>query len=117
MDELTERQVQVYEFMRNYKRQWGTTPSCSRIGDEFGISKPCANAHVQTLVKAGLVRKSCNGRHWVLVRTRMIVGTGSPVFADKFVGVRGDGHNLEALKEFKPKKGERYRIVLERVDE
>jgi len=58
MAKLTERQQQVYEFIRQTVTSRGYPPSVREICDAVGLSSPSTvHSHIASLVKAGLLRK------------------------------------------------------------
>lgn len=58
---LTRRQREVFEFVRDFIRQEGYSPSLHEIGEHFGLSSPATvHKHVQHLVEKGLLRKGWN---------------------------------------------------------
>jgi repressor LexA len=53
-DLLTERQKEVYLYIRNYFRQFREAPTREQIKDAFGFSSPnAAQCHVEALIKKG----------------------------------------------------------------
>jgi repressor LexA len=58
---LTERQKEVYEFIREKIRQRGYGPTVREIGAEFGISSPNGvMCHLKALEKKGLISREPN---------------------------------------------------------
>jgi len=58
MAKLTERQQQVYEYIRQTVTSRGYPPSVREICDAVGLSSPSTvHSHIASLVKAGLLRK------------------------------------------------------------
>jgi repressor LexA len=53
---LTDRQKQVYDYLRDYAREHGRTPKLREIADFLGIrSRGSVHRYVQALVQAGLI--------------------------------------------------------------
>lgn len=58
MRELTDRQRQVLEFIRETVAARGYPPSVREIGEAVGLSSPSTvHSHLSALVKAGLIRR------------------------------------------------------------
>jgi repressor LexA len=56
---LTERQLQVLEFIREQQQVRGITPSTAEIQEHFGFASPNAvSAHLQALEKKGELKRS-----------------------------------------------------------
>jgi repressor LexA len=59
--EMTARQKQIYEFIREKIRTRGYGPTVREIGDEMGISSPNGVvAHLTALVKKGMITRRAN---------------------------------------------------------
>ena len=60
-DQLTERQKDVYEFIRGKIRSRGYGPTVREIGDNFEISSPNGvMCHLKALEKKGLITREPN---------------------------------------------------------
>ena len=60
-DKLTERQQEVYEFIREKIRGRGYGPTVREIAEQFGISSPNGVVcHLRALVKKGLITREPN---------------------------------------------------------
>lgn len=61
MDQLTDRQKNVYEFIREKIVNRGYGPTVREIGEDFGISSPNGvMCHLRALEKKGLIKRSPN---------------------------------------------------------
>src|SRR6202790_2403281 len=61
MDQLTDRQREVYEFVRDKIRNRGYGPTVREIGDNFHISSPNGvMCHLKALEKKGLINREPN---------------------------------------------------------
>jgi len=61
MDQLTQRQRHVYEFIRGLITRRGYGPTVREIGEKFEISSPNGvMCHLKALEKKGLIRRSPN---------------------------------------------------------
>lgn len=61
MDQMTDRQRQVYEFIRDKIQKRGYGPTVREIGEDFGISSPNGvMCHLRALEKKGLIKRSPN---------------------------------------------------------
>ncbi len=56
MQEMTERQRGVMEFLREYAAERGYPPTVREIGARFAITWPAARGHLKALAKKGLIR-------------------------------------------------------------
>ena len=57
-DDLSERQLQVLDFIREKVTERGYPPSVREIGEALGLSSPSTvHSHLSALVKAGLVKR------------------------------------------------------------
>jgi repressor LexA len=60
-DQLTQRQLEVYEFLRDKIINRGYGPTVREIGEEFQINSPNGvMCHLKALEKKGLIRRSPN---------------------------------------------------------
>src|SRR5947207_10267589 len=61
MDQLTERQKDVYEFIRDKINNRGYGPTVREIGDKFQISSPNGvMCHLKALEKKGIITREPN---------------------------------------------------------
>lgn len=57
-DDLTERQVQLLNFLRDYQREHGVMPSTREIQRHFGFaSQTAAMSHLRALEKKGVIQR------------------------------------------------------------
>jgi repressor LexA len=57
MNEITERQHQVLEFIRNYQLQKGQSPKLDEIADHFQIKAPSVIDHLKRLEEKGILKR------------------------------------------------------------
>lgn len=102
---LTRRQREIYDYIREFVRRKGYSPSLEEIGEHFGLSSVATvHKHVQHLVEKGFVKKAWNrsrsvepveegggGNAGVVeLPLRGVVAAGSPIEAielDERIGV------------------------------
>lgn len=61
MDQLTDRQKEVYEFIREKIQNRGYGPTVREIGEDFGISSPNGvMCHLKALEKKGIISREPN---------------------------------------------------------
>ncbi|MCU0962940.1 MAG: transcriptional repressor LexA [Pirellulaceae bacterium] len=83
LDQLTERQQQVYQFIHEKITQRGYGPTVREIGERFGISSPNGvMCHLKALEKKGLIRRSPN-------KSRAIELTREAIAAEKGLPLAG----------------------------
>ena len=83
MEQLTQRQRLVYEFIRERILHRGYGPTVREIGDQFGISSPNGvMCHLRALEKKGLISRSPN-------KSRAIELTEDISDADRGLPLRG----------------------------
>lgn len=59
MRELTDRQRQVFEFIRDYQEQHGYPPSFKEVGESMGINSPNGvMVHMRALERKGKIRRT-----------------------------------------------------------
>ena len=56
MQELTDRQKKVIEFLKSYVKEHGYPPTMREIGEYFGFTWPAARGHLIALNKKGMIR-------------------------------------------------------------
>lgn len=54
---LTVKQREILDFIKDYRRKYQTSPSQVEIGNYFKISTAAAHAHINRLVKKGIIKK------------------------------------------------------------
>ena len=60
MDQLTDRQERVMEFLRSFLREKGYPPTMREMGQALGFSWPAARGYLRTLERKGHVKVSPN---------------------------------------------------------
>lgn len=53
----TPKQLQIMEFIRDYRRSNNTSPTLEEIGNSLGVHRVTVHQHVAALVKKGAIRK------------------------------------------------------------
>jgi repressor LexA len=92
---LTDRQLEVYEFIREKIESRGYGPTVREIGDAFGISSPNGvMCHLRALEKKGLIRRE--GRH---ARAIQLVNHRRPSTAIPLLGKVAAGRPTLAIEE------------------
>jgi len=96
VEQLTERQRSVYDFIRDKIVNRGYGPTVREIGEEFGISSPNGvMCHLKALEKKGLIKRSPNkSRAIELTRTASREPSGLPL-----VGVVAAGQTTLAFEQ------------------
>ena len=56
MEELTERQKEILNFLKAYVRDHGYPPTMREIGEHFGFTWPGARGHLRALEKKGFIK-------------------------------------------------------------
>lgn len=123
MKELTDRQREVFNFLREYYHEHGFSPTIYEIGDRFGFTPAAGWQHLNALEKKGFVsRESYCSRTLLLTKdyvllkvsgtcpeSRFRVGdrlivcrTTRPVAGDGVVVESGDVIRIEAFQGQKP---------------
>src|SRR5688500_19824492 len=89
MDQLTDRQKNVYEFIREKIQNRGYGPTVREIGENFGISSPNGvMCHLKALEKKGLITRSPNkSRAIELTREAMTEDRGVPLIGSVAAGM------------------------------
>jgi repressor LexA len=87
-DQLTERQKEVYEFIRDKIRNRGYGPTVREIGDEFDISSPNGvMCHLKALEKKGLITREPNMSRAIQLAAEPIEERGLPLAGRIAAGV------------------------------
>lgn len=77
LENLTERQREVYEFIREKIRHRGYGPTVREIGSEFDISSPNGvMCHLKALEKKGLITREPNMSRAIMLATETPSGGG-----------------------------------------
>ena len=88
MDALTERQKDVYEFLRDKIRNRGYGPTVREIGDRFHISSPNGvMCHLKALEKKGLITREPNMSRAIQLAAEPIEERGLPLAGRIAAGV------------------------------
>src|SRR5450432_2781703 len=88
MDQLTERQKEVYEFIRDKIHNRGYGPTVREIGDNFGISSPNGvMCHLKALEKKGLITREPNMSRAIQLSAEPIEERGLPLAGRIAAGV------------------------------
>ena len=94
MDQLTKRQREVYEFIREKIRGRGYGPTVREIGDNFGINSPNGvMCHLKALEKKGIITREPNMSRAIQL-TDVARGHGIPL-----VGQIAAGSLAEAIEQ------------------
>jgi repressor LexA len=88
MDQLTERQKEVYEFVRDKIRNRGYGPTVREIGEQFDISSPNGvMCHLKALEKKGLITREPNMSRAIQLTAEPIEERGLPLAGRIAAGV------------------------------
>jgi len=87
-DLLTERQREVYEFIRDKMRNRGYGPTVREIGQQFGISSPNGvMCHLKALEKKGMINREPNMSRAISLAAEPIRRQGLPLAGRIAAGV------------------------------
>lgn len=87
-DNLTERQQEVYEFIRDKIRGRGYGPTVREIATQFGIQSPNGVVcHLKALEKKGLITREPNMSRAIQLAAEPIEERGLPLFGSIAAGV------------------------------
>jgi len=87
-DQLTERQREVYDFIRDKIKNRGYGPTVREIGDEFQISSPNGvMCHLKALEKKGLITREPNMSRAIQLTAEPIEERGLPLAGRIAAGV------------------------------
>jgi len=99
LSQLTSRQREVFEFIRELITNRGYGPTVREIGDQFGISSPNGvMCHLKALEKKGLITREPNMSRAIQINDEYKEEKGMPL-----VGVIAAGNLAEAIEQ-----GERF---------
>lgn len=91
--QLTDRQRQIYEFIRLKIETPGYGPTVREIGEEFGIHSPNGvMCHLKALVKKGLIMRQANQ-----ARAIQVVGHRPPSNGLRLLGAVAAGSPVQAV--------------------
>jgi repressor LexA len=80
LEQLTDRQLKVYEFIRDKIRHRGYGPTVREIGENFQINSPNGvMCHLRALEKKGLIRRSPNKSRAIELMQEPIEERGLPM--------------------------------------
>ena len=118
MKKLTDRQREIYDFLRNFHHAHGFPPTLREIGDNFGFSVKAALDVLEVLAKKGWisrnfgkprtitllkeyfsvkVRASCQNGNFQAGDVLIVNGVLRPVAGDGVVVENGDTLRIEAF--------------------
>jgi len=108
MAQLTPRQKEIYDFIRNYLEEHGYSPTYEEIGSALGICKVTVLAHLRRLERKGVLQREHYRRRSIeLCRTEG--QTKIPV-----VGIIQAGRPILAFEE--PEKIDLFELVPQKED-
>ena len=88
MDVLTDRQKEIYEFIRDKIRNRGYGPTVREIGEEFEIASPNGvMCHLKALEKKGLINREPNMSRAIQLLVDPINERGLPLIGQVAAGV------------------------------
>jgi repressor LexA len=93
MDQLTERQRDIYEFIRDKITNRGYGPTVREIGDQFKIASPNGvMCHLKALEKKGLINREPNMSRAIMLATESFDSQrpGLPLAGRIAAGMRSD---------------------------
>jgi repressor LexA len=80
LSQLTDRQKEIYEFIRDKIETRGYGPTVREIGEAFGIRSPNGvMCHLKALEKKGLIKRDPNHARAIELLDRRIRNTGLPL--------------------------------------
>lgn len=88
MDQLTQRQLDVYEFIRDKIQNRGYGPTVREIGEEFEIKSPNGvMCHLKALEKKGLIIREPNMSRAIQIAPEALEAKGLPLVGRVAAGV------------------------------
>jgi repressor LexA len=99
MQTVTPRQLQVLQFIRDYRKRSGYSPTMQEIGDQLGLTKVTVFEHAEALERKGLLTRE--GKH----RARSLQVSPRFRFPDEdsarlpLVGLIAAGAPIEAIED------------------
>lgn len=88
MDQLTERQLEVYEFIRDKIQSRGYGPTVREIGEHFDIKSPNGvMCHLKALEKKGLIIREPNMSRAIQISPEAMEAKGLPLVGQVAAGV------------------------------
>ena len=100
-DSLTEKQLAVYEFLRDKIRTRGYGPTVREIGGNFGISSPNGvMCHLKALVKKGLITREPHMSRAIQLAAEPIGDRSLPLYGKIAAGVLHEAVEQEERVDF-----------------
>jgi repressor LexA len=113
-DQLTERQKDVYEFIRGKIRNRGYGPTVREIGDNFEISSPNGvMCHLKALEKKGLITREPNMSRAIQLSAEPIEEKGLPLAGRIAAGVLHEAIEQNERVDFEAMFNNKNLFVLE----
>lgn len=102
LERLTERQREVYEFIRERIRSRGYGPTVREIGQQFNISSPNGvMCHLKALEKKGLIVREPNMSRAIMLATESVEGSrGLPLAGRIAAGVLHEAVEQDEVIDF-----------------
>ncbi|MBX3412869.1 MAG: transcriptional repressor LexA [Pirellulales bacterium] len=118
LDRLTNRQREVYEFIREKIRSRGYGPTVREIGTEFKISSPNGvMCHLKALEKKGLINREPNMSRAIMLATEPAEERGLPLAGRVAAGLLQEAieqnERIDLDELFNPDRGDLFAL---RVD-
>ncbi len=113
-DQLTDRQKEVYDFIRDKIRNRGYGPTVREIGDHFDISSPNGvMCHLKALEKKGLITREPNMSRAIQLAIEPIEEKGLPLAGRIAAGVLHEAIEQEERVDFEAMFSQKNLFVLE----
>ena len=113
-DQLTDRQKEVYEFIRDKIRNRGYGPTVREIGDHFDISSPNGvMCHLKALEKKGLITREPNMSRAIQLAAEPIEEKGLPLAGRIAAGVLHEAIEQDERVDFEAMFSQKNLFVLE----
>ncbi|HEY2893905.1 MAG TPA: transcriptional repressor LexA [Pirellulales bacterium] len=113
-DQLTERQREVYDFIRDKIRNRGYGPTVREIGDQFQISSPNGvMCHLKALEKKGLITREPNMSRAIQLTAEPIEEKGLPLAGRIAAGVLHEAIEQTERVDFEAMFSQKNLFVLE----
>lgn len=114
LEQLTERQRDVYEFVRDKIRGRGYGPTVREIGERFHISSPNGvMCHLKALEKKGLITREPNMSRAIQLAAEPIEERGLPLFGRIAAGVLHEAIEQDERVDFDAMFSQKNLFVLE----
>ena len=94
----TPKQLQIMNFIRDYRRENHTSPTLEEIGQSLGVHRVTVHQHVAALVKKGAIRKLPQRSRSIEILDRNYL----PDPTVKLLGRIAAGRPIEALEDARP---------------